>query len=217
MTLSRARPIQSTAPHPISPTSIYHPPTHVLVFLEVSFPLAFPPITYTSFFSLPLGPHASPISSSSKTKLRGLSPWEYYTDRATAACQRSQCQLLRIESSVLYLIIVIGWFSDRGLNAGLPKLAQCITYLLVFISEWCWTQKGKSVYRLNLIFLFIGPSPSVYWSGPLSLLSSGYGPLSSTEQSRRAVQLSIHLHLVPKTWNTGAEPPFLHTEFLHNT
>jgi hypothetical protein len=30
-------------------------------------------------------------------KLHGLSPWANYTDRATAACRRSDCQLLRIE------------------------------------------------------------------------------------------------------------------------
>jgi hypothetical protein len=31
-----------------------------------------------------------------KTKLHGLSPRANYTDRATAACRRSDCQLLRI-------------------------------------------------------------------------------------------------------------------------
>jgi hypothetical protein len=30
-------------------------------------------------------------------KLRGLSPRANYTDRATAVCQQSYCQLLRIE------------------------------------------------------------------------------------------------------------------------
>jgi hypothetical protein len=30
-----------------------------------------------------------------KTKLHGLSPGANYTDRATAACRRSDCQLLR--------------------------------------------------------------------------------------------------------------------------
>jgi hypothetical protein len=34
-----------------------------------------------------------------KEKLHGLSPRAYYTDRATAACRRSDCQLLRIEGS----------------------------------------------------------------------------------------------------------------------
>jgi hypothetical protein len=33
------------------------------------------------------------------TKLRGLSPRAKYTDRATAACRRSYCQLLRIEGA----------------------------------------------------------------------------------------------------------------------
>jgi hypothetical protein len=32
-----------------------------------------------------------------KTKLHGLSSLANYTDRATAACRRSDCQLLRIE------------------------------------------------------------------------------------------------------------------------
>jgi hypothetical protein len=34
-----------------------------------------------------------------KSKLRGLSPRANYTDRATAACRRSQCQLFRIEGA----------------------------------------------------------------------------------------------------------------------
>jgi hypothetical protein len=32
-------------------------------------------------------------------KLHGLSPRANYTDRATAACQRSDCQLLRVEGA----------------------------------------------------------------------------------------------------------------------
>jgi hypothetical protein len=34
-----------------------------------------------------------------KTKLLGLSPRANYTDRATTACRRSDCQLLRIEGA----------------------------------------------------------------------------------------------------------------------
>jgi hypothetical protein len=34
-----------------------------------------------------------------KTKLHGLSQRASYTDRATAACRRSDCQLLRIEGA----------------------------------------------------------------------------------------------------------------------
>jgi hypothetical protein len=47
--LSLARQIKSTSPHPTSPKiqHKYYPPTYILVFLAVSFPLAFPPITYT--------------------------------------------------------------------------------------------------------------------------------------------------------------------------
>jgi hypothetical protein len=38
-------------------------------------------------------------STKLKTKLHGLSPRANYTDRATAACRRSDCQLLRIEGA----------------------------------------------------------------------------------------------------------------------
>jgi hypothetical protein len=34
-----------------------------------------------------------------KVKLHGLSPRANYTDRATAACRRNDCQLLRIEGA----------------------------------------------------------------------------------------------------------------------
>jgi hypothetical protein len=35
-----------------------------------------------------------------KKKLHGLSPRANYTDRATAACRRTDCQLVRIEASL---------------------------------------------------------------------------------------------------------------------
>jgi hypothetical protein len=35
-----------------------------------------------------------------KNKLRGLSPQANYTDRATATCRRSKCQLLWVEGVV---------------------------------------------------------------------------------------------------------------------
>jgi hypothetical protein len=37
------------------------------------------------------------VNDTKKKKLHGLSPQTNYTDRATAACRRSDCQLLRIE------------------------------------------------------------------------------------------------------------------------
>jgi hypothetical protein len=36
-----------------------------------------------------------------KKKLQDLSPRANYTDRATAACRRSDCQLVRIEGATL--------------------------------------------------------------------------------------------------------------------
>jgi hypothetical protein len=53
-----------------------------------------------------------------KTKLRGFGPWTNYTDRATAACWRSWCQLLRIVGAVwsaqrIHTVVNLG-FLDRG-------------------------------------------------------------------------------------------------------
>jgi hypothetical protein len=42
---------------------------------------------------------SSTIPIAAKIKLRGLSPRANYTDRATTACRRSYCQLLRLESA----------------------------------------------------------------------------------------------------------------------
>jgi hypothetical protein len=39
------------------------------------------------------------VGSIKKTKLHGLRPRANYSDRATAACQRSNCQLFRIEGA----------------------------------------------------------------------------------------------------------------------
>jgi hypothetical protein len=47
-------------------------------------------------------PHLSPKTlapKKNKIKPHGLSPRANYTDRATAACRRSDCQLVRIEGA----------------------------------------------------------------------------------------------------------------------
>jgi hypothetical protein len=41
----------------------------------------------------------SSIKTNKQNKLHGLSPRANYTDRATAACPRSDCQLLRIKGA----------------------------------------------------------------------------------------------------------------------
>jgi hypothetical protein len=43
--------------------------------------------------------YVSRVEEPKKKKLHGLSPRANYTDRATAACRRSDCQLLRIEGA----------------------------------------------------------------------------------------------------------------------
>jgi hypothetical protein len=46
-------------------------------------------------------PETAPTKKKKKKKKKhhGLSPWANYTDRATAACRRNDCQLLRIEGA----------------------------------------------------------------------------------------------------------------------
>jgi hypothetical protein len=39
------------------------------------------------------------LYNKNKNKLHGLSPRANYTDRATAACRQSDCQLLRIKDA----------------------------------------------------------------------------------------------------------------------
>jgi hypothetical protein len=48
-----------------------------------------------------IGGKARGIETAKKTKTQfhGLSPRANYTDRATAACRRSDCQLVRIEGA----------------------------------------------------------------------------------------------------------------------
>jgi hypothetical protein len=48
---------------------------------------------------LPVCQSNSTLISLKKTKLHGLIPRANYTDRATAACRRSNCQLVRIEGA----------------------------------------------------------------------------------------------------------------------
>jgi hypothetical protein len=48
-----------------------------------------------------------------KTKLHGLSPQANYTDRATAACRRSDCQLVRIEGATWCPPAVFSRFSRQ--------------------------------------------------------------------------------------------------------
>jgi hypothetical protein len=43
--------------------------------------------------------HIVKLKKKTKTKLHGLSPRANYTNRATAACQRSDCQILWVEGA----------------------------------------------------------------------------------------------------------------------
>jgi hypothetical protein len=50
--------------------------------------------------AVPLPPDKTHLQlNNNKKKLHGLNPRANYTDRATAACRRSDCQLLRIEGA----------------------------------------------------------------------------------------------------------------------
>jgi hypothetical protein len=54
-------------------------------------------------------------------KLRGLGPWANYTDRATPACRRSQCHILRIERCHVLSATdphgrILGFLDQKALN-----------------------------------------------------------------------------------------------------
>jgi hypothetical protein len=63
-----------------------------------------------------------------KNNLRGLSPRANYTDRATAACWRSQCQLFRIEECR-----VVSVTDPYGRNIGFLDRSR---YLFFQVAEW---------------------------------------------------------------------------------
>jgi hypothetical protein len=50
-------------------------------------------------FALSVYEFTGTVEKTKKTKLHGLSPRANYTDRETAACRRSDCQLVRIEGA----------------------------------------------------------------------------------------------------------------------
>jgi hypothetical protein len=64
-----------------------------------------------------------------KKKLHGLSPRANYTDRATAACRRSDCQLLRIEGATCVCVTdhygrILG-FLERSRYFSIKYLLSC--------------------------------------------------------------------------------------------
>jgi hypothetical protein len=67
-------------------------------------------------------------------KLRGISPQANYTDRAIAACRRSQCQLLRVEGAA--------WPAQRipmALNLGfLDRSRYFFIQVAPQLSSWGW-------------------------------------------------------------------------------
>jgi hypothetical protein len=64
-------------------------------------------------------------------KLHGLSPRANYTDQATAACQRSDCQLLRIEGATWSAwripTVVFSVFLSVGDTIAIIKIICCCT------------------------------------------------------------------------------------------
>jgi hypothetical protein len=54
---------------------------------------------YYYLIELQMGFYQAAVVQNKTNELHGLSPRANYIDRATAACQRSDCQLLRIEGA----------------------------------------------------------------------------------------------------------------------
>jgi hypothetical protein len=82
-----------------------------------------------------LGIHCSAVRvHHSKKKLCGLSPRTNYTDRATAACHRSQCQLLRLEA--------VSW-SARRIPYG--RILGFLDRGRIYKENW----KGKAILAMG--------------------------------------------------------------------
>jgi hypothetical protein len=81
---------------------VYSASIHISKYRQPSFATVLqrdPLYTYiTTCFELIQSHHQ--VLSHTKKKLHGLSPQANYTDRATSACRRSDCQLLRIERAM---------------------------------------------------------------------------------------------------------------------
>jgi hypothetical protein len=99
-----------------------------------------------------------------KTKLRGLSPQANYTDRATAACRRSWCQLLLIEGATCSAwripTAVISYFWTGTATFSFNKLLNC-----THESEWTPFQTH---YSKNVVAPGIEPRPLDLWLGTLT-------------------------------------------------
>jgi hypothetical protein len=67
-----------------------------MITLEIS---PYTNVTFTFDFAFGQGVFMGDMGEDSLLKLHGLSPRANYTDRATAACRRSDCQRLRIEGA----------------------------------------------------------------------------------------------------------------------
>jgi hypothetical protein len=68
------------------------------------------------------------VESFGLKNLHGLSPRAKYTDRATTACGRSDCQLLRIEGHVVRVTDPYGrilGFLDRSRYFSIKQLLSC--------------------------------------------------------------------------------------------
>jgi hypothetical protein len=91
-----------------------------------------------------------------KKKLHGLSPRANYTDRATAACRRSDCQLVRIEDAT--------WSALRIPPAAFLGFLDRSHYFLSSSSSVCtheaeWTPFQTPLYFFFLVVLGIEPGP----------------------------------------------------------
>jgi hypothetical protein len=92
-------------------------------------------------------------------KLPGLSPRANYTDRATAACRRSDCQIFSNTGyhvvSVTYPYGRILGFLDRSRYFSIKKLLNCT-------HEAEWTPFQTHYFSENLVAPVIEPGPMTY-------------------------------------------------------
>jgi hypothetical protein len=137
--------------------------------------------------------------SKTKTKLHGLSPRANYTDRATAACRRSYCQLLRIliYKVILKPIWIYGfqlWGTTSNSNITILERFQSKVLRLIVDAPW---YVSNSVIRKDLRIPAVKEEISRFSS--LYVFASVYTPMNSLPHSPSRQSTGVCVDTGPTT------------------
>jgi hypothetical protein len=162
----------STCPYPQADQSSPHHPIYTRLKYSWVFVLncVFLPVVTLNWHSGYLEFHSAVRFCSARQikhwyKLRGLSPLENYTNRKTATCRRSWCQLLRIEGAmrlawrILTAVFLAFWTGAATISS--KQLLSCT-------HETEWTLFQTHYFSESLVAPGIQPGPLDLLSGTLT-------------------------------------------------